>query len=384
VEKLTNNILASDMWMIFNGDPGPIRYKKFLNSGRPNFKHMIESFILYDRIIIPTQDFLCLPLLVNVLGEHVFIELIESGIVCFLRIDGTVIFVGGNKGELGRISEHRKKSGDLSPLCAPIDDTINSALSGAQKSLRRHLRNIVIPASIEVKMADIFNDIKQETHLDILNSGYLRKIFKIRKTVLHNTLGQPWNHVTFYGGPGVNSDNKEIYNILQLAHANLELKLAETANCQDSSTSSPVGHLLKAKSKRVLGLRFDETPYTILKEIAGLPDIGEGILEKKFEMAKLLKLRNSKNGSQFREWFHLNCKDDSIATAREYCSLLQDIPQISSLPIRIIRFILTLAVSLFSPPFGIAAGACDSFFIDRWLQGSSPKYFIHDIRQFSK
>jgi hypothetical protein len=46
---------------------------------------------------------------------------------------------------------------------------------------------------------------------------------------------------------------------------------------------------------------------------------------------------------------------------------------VGSLPVRIIRFVLTTGLSFANPAVGIGLGVVDSFFVDRLLKGYRPK-----------
>lgn len=56
-------------------------------------------------------------------------------------------------------------------------------------------------------------------------------------------------------------------------------------------------------------------------------------------------------------------------------------PLIESLPFKTVRFVITTAVGTIEPISGVCMGAVDSFFIDKWLKGFSPKLFIDQLRK---
>jgi hypothetical protein len=109
-----------------------------------------------------------------------------------------------------------------------------------------------------------------------------------------------------------------------------------------------------------------------------VPDVGEALLVGAVSVRELLRLSESTDGRQFRDWFHENCRSNTIVTAREYTKLLKETPKIQSVPSKVLRFIATTALGSV-PYLGTAAGAIDSFFIERWLRGASPKYFLDAI-----
>jgi hypothetical protein len=164
---------------------------------------------------------------------------------------------------------------------------------------------------------------------------------------------------------------------MALAAANLELRLIETSSCNDASTAAPVGQMIKAKALRSFGREAAES-FAEFREIADVPDIGEAILEKRISIRDLVKLARTRDAEQFRTWFHENCRTDVGNTAREYSRILKAVPAVQSFRGRGIRFMVTTLVGLL-PGVGLIASAVDSFFLEKWLRGHSPKFFIDDL-----
>jgi hypothetical protein len=136
-------------------------------------------------------------------------------------------------------------------------------------------------------------------------------------------------------------------------------------------------------TRRAIG-RKAANSYSELREICGIPDVGEAVLTKQATIEDILKLAASRDGAAFLEWFHNNCRTDTATTAREYVELLRRIPKVQSTPAKILRFIVTAAIGLIPGVGTIAgslAGALDSFVIDRIARGGSPKYLIDKLSQ---
>lgn len=385
-ERTPENIkvLAANMWVVFTLDSPNERYRKFLEHARPSFKQLIESILLYKQTVIPTQDFLSLSALIGVLGERAVIELLESESLKFLRLNGAFGYIGNGGGI--KNYEILSPEGQPDPLCGPIDDAIKWCLEGlSEKPTDPNLPRLVLENTVELTASSIMDEIRHETYMDVLKSPYLRDTFALRNKHVDQLTGIGPNQVKIYGPSYGNWQGDEIAVVLSLAAANTELRMAEIAECTDSSTSSPVGHLIKAKAQRSFTKSQAIESFAVLREIADIPDIGEGILEKQIPLSDVLKLKLSRNGEQFQQWFHENCRTNPIVTAREYTSLLRTVPRVQSLPSKIMRFILTAAIGAY-PVIGQALGpiatGVDSFFIEKLLRGSSPKFFIEDLRQF--
>lgn len=372
------------MWAIFNFDDPNQRYNRFLKEAKPKFQSFIESIILHEQIIVPTDDFMSLAILLGVLGQDSVIELMDNGVLGFLRIKGALSYIG-NGGGL-QAYEILTKEKEHQPFCSPKEDAIKWAISELNSQIDLDtVTQKVLKVTQELDLSDIKDEIRHETYMDVLKSQYLRAHFLIRSDNMDRLSGIGPDVVRVFGGHEVKVERSdEVSTILMLAHANVELRGAEYVGCDDSSTLSPVGHLLKAKQERVqLDLPSDDA-FVIFREISGIPDIGELVLSKKLKISDLIRLRKSRNGQQFRQWFHENCRQDPVRTGREYSLLLKDVPAIQAEGSRIIRFLVTLAVGLINPIASVLTGLTDSFVLDRILRGVSPKFFIERLDKLSK
>ncbi len=84
----------------------------------------------------------------------------------------------------------------------------------------------------------------------------------------------------------------------------------------------------------------------------------------------LIKLTRSRNGREFRRWFHSHCRGDTQSVAKAFVEVLQHVPRVRSLPSRVIGFVLTKAVGAIPGAgalLGLTASGVDSFFVERWL-----------------
>jgi hypothetical protein len=371
------------MWAIFNfGDPNE-RYQQFLRVGKPRFQSFIESLLLHDQIVVPTDDYMSLAVLLGVLGQDPVVDLIDGGTISFLRVKGALAYIGNGGGIQAYEILHNRKN--RSPFCAPLDEAINWAIGGLAAKVDSNLVvRKAMDATQEVALSTIVDAVRHETYMDILGSSDLRALFAIRNEDMSHLAGVEPNQVRIYGGPDAKDQRSdEIGSVLQLAHANVELRVAEAAGCEDSSTSSPVGHVLKAKEERVSAALSAKESFLVLREISGIPDVGELVLSKRVALRQLMRLRSSRSGEQFREWFHKNCRDDPVKTGKEYVALLKEVPAAQSGLGRVMRFLVTQGLGVVNPVVGGVASAVDSFFLDRLWRGASPKFFIERLEQLA-
>lgn len=119
-------LLAADLWAVFNMDAPETRFQKFLQHGRPAFKRLSDGILLHQQIVVPTQDFLSLTLLLSVFGEEALVSLLNAGCLRFIRIRNALSYVG-NGGGIQSFTIHPPNQ-EPGPLNMPLDQVITEAL----------------------------------------------------------------------------------------------------------------------------------------------------------------------------------------------------------------------------------------------------------------
>ena len=372
-------VFAANLWPLYDFSTGEARYNNFLSHSTPSFKLFLDSILLHDQIVIPTQDFMILHFLRSQLSESDLFELLESDCIRFCRLKGLLGYMNGHG--ISALEIHKQDATpDEStgrPCCGSLEYAIDWAISANNKEPKDLLlKNLIIEKTDEITAKSVIEMISHETFMDISNSSELRNVFSLSGHPFDRLLANDKDLRCIsrnYSGKWI-GDKVDI--VLALAQTNLELYLAQETGCIDSSTASPVGHLIKSKAKRSFPDQDVYPKFVTLRRILDVPDIGESVLQKKISVRKLITLRDSIDGRQFRIWFHENCREKPIQTAKELFSLIKNIPIAQRLPVKILRFIVT-------SPLGPLAGAFDSFFVDYLLRGHSPKYFIEDLTQLT-
>lgn len=376
-------LLAADLWPGFNfADPGPA-YKQFFGNARVAFKRLIEGILLHDHITVPTESFMSLTALIDVLGETALIDLLDAGILRFVRINKALAYMGNGSGlQVFSMNDEEDRNRSI-PCFGPVDEAVKWALSGLEKPISNPaIRRIVEKATHEIDADSVFEEIRHETYMDILESPYLRTEFSVRNSELDKLTGIAPNAVRTYDGFDPRLPSDEIETVLALGRTNIELFLANEARCADCSTIMPIGHILKAKNQRTRPELDPVEAFAQLRTITDIPDFADGVLEQKITIRDLINLRESRHFKDFQPWFHENCKSDPIRTGREYARLLKDLPKSESLPARVIRFVCTSAVGMIADPVtSTGVSVFDSFVFGKFLQGHSPKFFIEELRQ---
>ena len=369
------------------GDPNE-RYQQFLRVGKPQFKCLIESTLLFDQIVIPTNDFMPLSLMAGVLGERALLRLLDEDTVRFARFRGSLGYLGNGGGitvfQVGSAVQNVPKY-----FSAPLDEATRAAIEAVNANLdKKKLAELTTRATAEFSI--------EVEELRTMTYGQIKKspeVIKAKGLVdVRRLKGIQPNQVRLLSGVLQEGQNDDIFQVLRVAQACVEVKAAANTDCDDIYTSDQVSELFRGALTRATGSAHPGNAYVELRELADLPDVGELVLQDTGLLESVLKLRNSTAGAQFRGWFQENVRTDPTNVAREYAKLLQEVPGIQSATGRTIRFLAQVGVGAASAialdaavgfAASMAAGAIDSFLVDRMFGGSSPKVFLERLQKLA-
>lgn len=384
---VTSRLFAGSMWSHFNfGDPND-RYKAFLADGKIRFSHLIDGLLMYDEVVIPTQDFMAVALLIGALGQRWVIDALESDCLSFLRVKGGFSYGGGGAGFFSYVID--KKEGGSPAFCADTEYALDWALSGPNvEKIDPRIRALILGSTPEIKVKDILESVKKETYNDILEYEELRKLFGLRNDDLNKLKGIKPGGIRIFGGLRTNSwIGDEIDILLAVAQSNVEMVLATMNQSTDSTTANPVGHTLKSKISRMA-----ETPdfdrYITLMKIESVPDLANTLFDLKIDerdklLQKIVKIRNTNSGKEFRQWFHKECRHvrNPLELQAKYNDVLRDSLKGLSLVPKSIRFAIVSGLSaILNPLVGLLVAAGDTFVLDHWIRPVSPANFIYNLK----
>jgi hypothetical protein len=378
---MNNRILAGDMWVVHNFGDANARYQNFLATGKPRFERFFDSLLLYDEVIVPTDDFLSVAVLVGVMGVEPILALVESGALQIVRTKGFLAYVGNGGGLLG--SNVSRPGGIRLPISAHLDEAMFEVMIGlnnVDKKAAQRLTDAFMPITREKALSIDDKTVRAEIYHNILESDTLRAAFSGGD--LSRIPGINPNEVRTYDAlSGSAEDEDQIALLLRLAHATLEIHLAAYADCRDLSTANPIGELIRAKQQSNGSLH---SGMLTIKELADIPSTVDWVLEDPKRLNNLVKLRETPAGRGFREWIHEVVDDKNDEIAKAYVALLRREPRTASLPARLVRFLMTSGWSVLEPISGTAASMVDGFVVDRFLAARSPKFFIDQLTRLPK
>lgn len=356
-----------------------------------NVSHLANQLLLYENIIIPTKDFGIVPILINWLGLKTFNKAIESDTFSFLHRKDLLGYAGNGVGISGFIISQgdRKEwtwwqdamSGEIN---VAIEQQLKNMCPFISKKEREGIINKTISKSKEVDYDNDFfmKNIVQETYTDIMNNKSLLMF------ILQNSK-RNINEIDLTRLEGINPDQLKVSHfgeikdaidlVLRIAEINMEIYMSTLSDDADLFTSEGAELLLKDKLIRSgIGSNY-LGGFLSLLELNNIPDIGQAIYNNSLSLVDIWKIREKKISKKFREWLRKATTKDARDIEKLYVESLGNKALINSLPFRAIRFAITGVFGALNPSLGLLVGAVNSFFVDKWLSGYSPKLFLDEL-----
>src|ERR1700737_3094542 len=271
-ERMSKNVLLGSFSCWPDLGDANARYERFLKGGAGPFKSLIESLLLFDRIVIPTNDYMPLALIVGVFGDQATSLMLESEAIQFARFAGMVCYVGNG----GGIRTAKIQSGDERKYrwsSASSEEAARTALEGLNTSFdRAALRQKALKETIEFS-------------IDVENEGFSKSVYDevarmphilaaTGRIELNRLPGIEPTGVRVLGSfPDIDKPD-DISQVLRTAQACLGERPAGIPSCDDIFTSSQGGELFKFEMNRFSKDHDLSEGYNKLIELAELPDVG--------------------------------------------------------------------------------------------------------------
>ena len=382
-------ILASDIVVYrATGIPGP-DVEAFASRSGDATKSFIESILLHDQIVVPISDFATLWLLLGTFGEHTIIELLEREILTFYRYSG--IWMYGTRGfGLKLVHQTPPFYEPIQAIYNPVDKALDLTLEAMPAKPRDpRLRAAVLSATTLFNGDANSQLVVDATYKDVIGHGIVDippDQFRDVPQYINESVHCPDGEMS--SGWRLNSTDA----VLALANFNMHMAICREAGCTDNATRLPVMELLNAKLRAETAAPGANESFAVVRELAGVPDIGALVLQDAVTMQQLIKLRDTRDAVAFREWFHANFDREPLGVAKAYAEMLERATIQVSWPARIIRFVIGQVISVgvgwlaAGDPVGGAVGGAVSTSLNEWLckniiRGNSPKFFIDNLRQ---
>lgn len=379
-------ILAGDLTapQLFDGSHGA----RYLARGPEIAQKVCEQLILHEQVLIPTTDYLTAAGLIDILGEELVIEVLESDQLRFVRLRNQLAYTRNlnRTGGLVIVSDPEEKR----PGSSPIESSIQAALREVRRPLRNReqLARLLIERSVEMELAPILTLVRDQVYADLRKSKYWHSSYANSRDGTLRLPGIEKGQVRILG-PATDPVSNPVDALLALALANVELYLAKHFKCISTSTGASIGDCISIKlSKgRSSGQKSPAELWSFL-EIENVPNLAIAAVEQPERLKALVKLTRSKNCDVFRQWLFEAAELTERELITRYIELLHDVPWVASAPVKAIRMAIVAGLGIGASAYGIplvgdALGALDAFGTEQVLKGSSAKYFVDDLKNFS-
>ena len=353
--------------------------------------HFATQLLLYDKIVIPTKDFAIIPILISWMGLKAFRESLDSESIAFIRPKSLLGYAGNGNG----ISGFDIRASKENPFKWWQEATFGALDSAPEIQLRHHCpfitsdeRSAITEKVIALtKLLDWDNEffmknIVHESYMDIKNSEQLSSFVLQREPSGTKLADLPRLS-------GIAPDQMKVSHletirdgvdlVLRVAEMNHEIVMGQLFGKCDIGTSNGAEKLIKNKL-----LSAGATPDVLkgflnILELNNIPDVGIAIATGTVSIPELWKLRNKTVSQKFRNWL----READVSNAREleklFVQSLGTSSVYSSLPVRLLRFAATTAAGALNPAIGTILSTADSFFIEKWLDGYTPKLFLEQL-----
>ncbi|MBT3190302.1 MAG: hypothetical protein HN736_13790 [Anaerolineae bacterium] len=384
------NIIDSRLFIRHDLTPAYLKNQDFLKNSH-NKAHFLSQILLYDKIIIPTLDFGIIPSLISWLGLRNFRKAIEESSIGFIRRKGHLAYLGGGLG-INTIAIERGSAKKWEWWQEALSQESLSAIklqlgyfcSDIPSKKRKSLAKAITKTNTHLPYDNDFfiKNIAEESYRDIVNSELLSQI-ALELTQEKKSI----NLLKLIKGNETKllNSNYEIRDVtdlvLRVAEVNMELLMASQVDNADLLTAQGSENLLQKKIARSEIKTSSLENFINLLELSNIPDIRHQIIQGTIDTTKIWKLRQSRYGKNFRKWLREVNPSNARDLEKAYVEMLSKENFDTTLPTRVIRFAITTTSGILNPVLGATTSILDSFFVDKWLKGFSPKLFLDELQE---
>jgi hypothetical protein len=224
--------------------------------------------------------------------------------------------------------------------------------------------------------------IVHETYTDIMRSSELSASL--------STLARKSGPIDLTKVPGIDSNQMKVSNtdpistpadlILRIAEINMAIIMGEQFGQADVFTPHGAESLLKAKLARAKATPTALENFLHLLDLENIPDPSAAVKLGELSLEDIWKIRRNRNSRKFRKWL----READLGSGRDlekiYVRSLGQKSFYSNFPMKAIRFAVTKAADAVLPGSGTVLEVGDSFFIEKWVKGYTPKLFLDNLR----
>jgi|GEM_PF-1826098 len=340
----------------------------------------LDSLLLNDKIsFIVNGPNLDIVALFRWFGKDTVERLLEDKIIEFIYAPGVFTYLTRGNVESLKLSSNPGLTllSALDPAWNSIFDSTYSALKEQTeypRSYRRHISRLVEKTSVPFSMDEIRDNVYESSQFDVRNE--IGKEFGFDK----------------YANPDDGTIAQDMISYyLDIAHSNNILFLSAKNNCTTILGNENTNNILNLKVQ-CISSKLDSTikNYQYIKNFEDFPDILPLLKSGSLKFNKLLKLRDSKDGENFKNWIHNMQSGNEIDVIKEFTKNIfnRNSDLLSS---KILRIVFNTGVGALllplNPIAGLAAGVglnlLDTFLVEKLINKWEPKFFINKIKKVS-
>jgi hypothetical protein len=373
-----------------------LKANSLFQTNAQNRENLANQLLIYDEIIIPTKDFGIIPILINWFGLETFRRALEENAFSFLHTNSLLAYGGNGIGLSGYIIEVIEDGGKpflwwqdtmFRESSIAVEQQIKNMCPLISKIERENIILQILERTKEVEYENNFfmKNIVHETYYNDIEGSKELSLF-VNNDILKGENGT----VYLERLPIINSNEMKVLNqqgkvensidlILRIAEINIELYMASLCDGADLFTSDGAEILLNNKLLRAGIDKNSLDSFLSLSEFRNIPNIGRIVASGDFSLNSLWKIRQTKKSREFRKWFNSLDARNPDDIKKLYVDALERKSWVESLPLKLLRFIITSVVGTIEPVSGFAISTADNFFLNQWTKGYSPKLFLDEI-----
>lgn len=359
-----------------------------------NRAHLANQLLLYERIVIPTKDFGIVPILISWFGLKGFERVLRAEAINFLHRPDLLGYAGNGGGISGFVVQPTQEKpfdwwqealfGDILKATEIQLQFMCPFIDGKQ---RAKLLKLVNERSYSLKYDNDFfmKHIVHETYTDIIRTPEL-------STLISSLSGNP-RQINLLRVPGVEPNQLKVSDtdndnltapvevVLRVAEINMTLVMGMQLDRADVFIPRGSEKILKGKLARANINSAAIDNFLSLLDLENVPDPGAGVKAGDLSFDKIWRIRQSSDSIRFRKWLKIADVGNARDLEKMYVSSLGHKSFYEKFPTKIIKFAITKAADVLLPGSGTILEVADSFFVEKWLQGYSPKLFLDQLRK---
>ena len=357
-------------------------------ANRAGKAQLANTLLLYDSVAIPTYDLGIVPTLVQWLGPECYLDALATDAFKFVRRRGLLAYAGGGTS----ISTIIIQPGDhpfewwqeavFGLSTDSLECQIENRLAALPPRLRTRLVERTAPHIVEPGYENDFfiKNIVEESYEDVLRTPWLVDLVKREfpgvRIELNKLPSVRPDQMRVIGDQGIR-DSVDL--LLRIADVNLEMFLAAAIGYADLYTIAHAEELLRAKLARRRVAPATLAGFIKVLELNDLPDIGRAVTEGELTLDQVISLRQHRDAVAFRRWLQTVAVIEPEAMVAAYIKALASEAKPQSWARRTLRLAITAAIGAVNAPAGLAAAVTDTYFLNKWIAGYSPRLFLDRV-----